>query len=472
MEEKWDSTDLSYKLHTKKAANILHHPSRFHVKVSKLALAKLLLKELIHYKGNKDLILSRPCLYGVFSGPIGGFAPKEQLCVGCLRCTTQHPQVVQIFHNPQKKLLGDSYFHPEIVDRVIYEAESGRVPIKGAGYRGKFGGEGWDGMWTDMSEIVRPTRDGIHGREFISTQVDLGGKAAFLKFDPQKQLCASPPLSHSLPIPLLFDLPPSANLNHTALIQLLSSAAEQIQTAAILPLKTILSAGLLGKQLIPMVAKEDLALLQTAEIGFKPLFVEIEQWHAELLEVVKSRFPDAMIILRTDFENENLLSYYKAGIRVFHLTADYHGRGLSGKFALDLIKSAHQKFVHAKCREEVTIIGSGGIIAAEHLPKAILCGLDAVALDSTILVALQAQFKGECVNRHESNFQLPLKLTVEWGVQRLINLLGSWRDQLLEILGAMGLREVRRMRGELGRAMFQKELEAEAFKGIAGYELR
>jgi hypothetical protein len=40
----------------------------------------------------------------------------------------------------------------------------------------------------------------------------------------------------------------------------------------------------------------------------------------------------------------------------------------------------------------------------------------------------------------------------------------------LEISGAMGLREVRRMRGEMGRAMFMHELEADAFAGVVGYE--
>jgi len=59
---------------------------------------------------------------------------------------------------------------------------------------------------------------------------------------------------------------------------------------------------------------------------------------------------------------------------------------------------------------------------------------------------------------------------MKWGVQRLKNLMASWRDQLLEVLGAMGLREVRRLRGEIGRAMFQKDLEREAFTGITGYE--
>jgi hypothetical protein len=48
-------------------------------------------------------------------------------------------------------------------------------------------------------------------------------------------------------------------------------------------------------------------------------------------------------------------------------------------------------------------------------------------------------------------------------VQRLKNLAASWRDQLLEVLGAMGLREVRRLRGEIGRCIFQKDLEQEVF---------
>jgi hypothetical protein len=56
-----------------------------------------------------------------------------------------------------------------------------------------------------------------------------------------------------------------------------------------------------------------------------------------------------------------------------------------------------------------------------------------------------------------------------WAVQRLKNLMASWRDQLLEILGAMGIREVRRLRGEMGRAMFMKTLEKDAFAEIEGF---
>jgi glutamate synthase domain-containing protein 2 len=137
---------------------------------------------------------------------------------------------------------------------------------------------------------------------------------------------------------------------------------------------------------------------------------------------------------------------------------------------LDLIREAHGRFVEAGIRGEVTLIGSGGIVAAEHLPKAILCGLDAVALDTALLVALQAKFEGECVDAESCQLIYAENMDVEWGAQRIMNLMASWRDQLLEILGAMGLREVRRLRGEMGRAMFMKVLEKEAFAGLDGYD--
>jgi glutamate synthase domain-containing protein 2 len=48
-----------------------------------------------------------------------------------------------------------------------------------------------------------------------------------------------------------------------------------------------------------------------------------------------------------------------------------------------------------------------------------------------------------------------------WGAARICNLIAGWHNQLLEILGAMGIREVRRLRGEMGRAMFYEDLEKE-----------
>lgn len=54
------------------------------------------------------------------------------------------------------------------------------------GYQGSFSGPGWDSMWLDMSKIVRPTRDGIHGREYIATTAEVGARPAILRFDRER----------------------------------------------------------------------------------------------------------------------------------------------------------------------------------------------------------------------------------------------------------------------------------------------
>jgi hypothetical protein len=298
-------------------------------------------------------------------------------------------------------------------------------------------------MWTDMSEIVRPTRDGIHGREFISTEVDLSGREPFLQIP-----IAPGDQGVSIPIPILFD----AQTENPIALKAICEASRHLHTYAILPIEKIQS--LHGEHIIPLITSGHFPKLH-----FIPHLVETTpEWYRQ----TKEQFPDSKILLRTDFETTDLLDLYKQGARLFHLTADSHGRSSNGHFILDLIRKVHTEFLMGECRNEVTLIGSGGIIAAEHVPKAILCGLDAVALDTVLLVAMQGHFK-------DNKIILPNNLSIEWGAQRLQNLIGAWRDQLLEILGAMGLREVRRMRGEIGRALFQKELEREAFTGIEGY---
>jgi imidazole glycerol phosphate synthase subunit HisF len=157
------------------------------------------------------------------------------------------------------------------------------------------------------------------------------------------------------------------------------------------------------------------------------------------------------------------------GADVVHLTANYHGQSWDKEnpsFVKDTIRQVHGKLVAESLRDEVTLIVSGGITRAEHVPKAIICGADLVAIDTTVLVALQSRFQGECVSPQSGRI-LPEVFDSSWGEQRLVNLLASWHDQLIEILSAMGIRDVRRLRGDVGRAMFNEDLEKEAFRDIA-----
>ena len=452
-----------YHIETHDAPDTARHPTRFRVEVRRLRLVGMVLHELLfEYRGQPKVALSRPCVYGVFGRVVGGLAPRHELCVGCLRCTTQYPEMVRILPNPKRQRLGDSFLTPDLVDTILYEARSGRVPVRGAGYRGAFGGPGWDGMWTDMSEIVRPTRDGIHGREYISTDVDIGGRPWFLQLDVHSEPVGLPPLL-SVPVPYLLDAPPE-RLRRERPLRVLARTAAALESLAILRLPDVLRLGLAGPHVAPLVTHADWPLLE--RLKQPPRLLELEGWdesrHAELAH----RFPEAVVVVRVSMDAD-LLPLVEAGVRSFHLVADYHGRA-GGRFARELIQDAHLALVRAGRREEVTLIGSGGIAASEHVPKALLCGLDAVALDTALWVALQARFDGELVDGRTARIALP-SFDTDWGETRLLNMVAAWRDQLLEVLGAMGLREVRRLRGELGRCMFQKNLEDEAFAGIEGY---
>jgi glutamate synthase domain-containing protein 2 len=99
--------------------------------------------------------------------------------------------------------------------------------------------------------------------------------------------------------------------------------------------------------------------------------------------------------------------------------------------------------------------------------KAIICGADLVAIDVPLLVALECRVCGQC--QHDQPCPIALdQIEAEYGAHRIVNLVGAWHQQLIEVLGAMGIREVRRLRGETGRAMFFEDLERETFGRLFG----
>lgn len=456
-----------YHIETHDAPDIIRWPNRFNVDISKIGLITHILTSAFEYQFDREVFLARPCIYGVLSSPLGGLAPMPEKCVGCMRCAKSAPGFANIAPNPERVYLGDSAMRLPMIDAIAYEAETGRVPVKGAGYRGEFGGQGWDGIWTDMSEIVRPTRDGIHGREFISTVVTLGSRPSHLVFTAAGLPTGEIPGAFNLPLPMIFDLPP-VKAAPEAMIRAMVSAAERLETLVVLPVSEIIAMGIRSAVVVPFVKRGEYTLLD--ELAITPRMIELAPDDLAIAPTLREAFPDTLLCLRMPLSlTLDLTGAIEAGISIFHLTANYHGTCADGSFIFEAIRAAHLSLVDARIRDRVTLIGSGGITAAEHVPKAIIGGLDAVALDTPLILAMQGYFRGEYPDSETGRAILPRKLTAEWATHRLTNLTAAWRDQLLEILGAMGLREVRRLRGEIGRALFQRHLEDEAFGEIEGY---
>ena len=412
---------------------------------------------------------TQACVYSVHETKEDGkiAEPDEELCRGCYMCVLKCPKAaISIGINPEFEKLGDSYFSPDRIKTIYFESETGRVPVSGAGYTGPFAGQGFDSIWFDFSEIVRPTRDGIHGREYISTSVDLGRRLQCLKFDDKKKLVSKVPKTIEIPIPMILDTPLDCGVSRNLQLALARAAAGLKTFAAVNAREYSSDLIRYEASLMPRINSDEIDEFedlvkksQIVEVDFRSGGVEDE------LMKVKAINPSALISCRFIYDAEapekaNALTELGGDIVHFHVDDGVVARDPDS--IKNAILSVHSYLVDKHNRDKITLIFSGGIAEAAHVPKSIILGANAVAVGLAYQIALG------CRVCHKNAHSQGCSMNVEEGdvklaTQRIMNLIGAWRDQLLEVLGGMGLREVRRQAGEIGRAMFYEDLEARIF---------
>jgi hypothetical protein len=182
---------------------------------------------------------------------------------------------------------------------------------------------------------------------------------------------------------------------------------------------------------------------------------------------IKEKVPGIVSIIRMALapdSAENILRLIAEGAESVHLVADEYGLEKADKplFIKERMRKVHLYLVEKGVRDQITLISGGGIAMAEHVAKQIICGSDLVTVDIPLLIAMECRVCRRC----KEGIACPVELdSVDplWGAGRVRNLMAGWHNQLIEILGAMGIREVRRLRGEMGRAMFFEELEKDIF---------
>jgi len=422
--------------------------------------------------------VKRSCVYGFYRDEADtlrteiGYLDYIYQCKGCLSCIQNCTKgILTRVENPEYRQLGDDYYTPDIILSTWFQSDTGRIPVSGSGYGGPFSGPGFDSMWTDMSEIVRPTRDGIHGREYISTSVDIGRKLKELAFQ-DGQLSVEPPPLMEIPLPIIFDCIPQ-HWQRGPVIAAIAQAAAELGSLAVID-NIDSAAKLLAKhgRVIPLVRGPEAAgngAIREAPLVMIPDCNDVLAIQAQMKKQNATRLV-AIRIEASPASKDRALTLARDGAEVIHLVFDSHGRESSAskpRHARDVLREVHRALVKDGTRDQVTLVASGGIALAEHMAKAIICGADLVAVDLPLLLALECRLCGEC----EQDGWCPIGLEeveLDFAVHRIKNLIGAWHQQLIEVLGAMGIREVRRLRGETGRAMFFEDLERDSFGKIFG----
>ncbi len=192
------------------------------------------------------------------------------------------------------------------------------------------------------------------------------------------------------------------------------------------------------------------------------------------IEELKSINPGIVVAVRVELdargERRAIELAHQPAIEVIHVVSDINGNQIGvakPRFIKDMVRDIHTSLVKDGIRDEITLMSGGGIALAEHLAKQIICGADLVTIDLPLLIAIECRFCQDC----REGFKCPAnieEIDAAYAIGRMTNLIAAWHDQLIEVMGAMGMREVRRLRGETGRALFFEDLEEETFGRLFG----
>jgi len=423
-------------------------------------------------------VKSSACIYDLYAPCANNFDPlviqdrRDYNCFNCFRCLQEcKNNIMSRALNPRWRRLGNDYWTPDIINSIWKQAETGKIPVSGAGYRGPFSGPGFDRIWTDMSEIVRPTRDGIHGREYISTRIELGRKPQQLTFDEAGKLTAGRPPLVEIPIPLIVDMPPYGFIGPSTR-KAMAMAARELGTLLVATCNEV--TGVLSAFTDILMVKFDPNQDDVTHLeGVPVVLVEYDNDVAGKIAIIRQRHPRIIAGVKLDLD-ENAASRARElahkGIDILWLSADPQGQGYGRKkdtFIADLIRDVHLALVKDGCRERLSVLASGGIAMAEHMAKSIICGADGVGVALAFMLAMECRLCVDCQIQARCPVELD-QVPEKQAAQRMVNLVVSWHSQLIEVMGAMGLREVRRLRGEVGRAMFFTDLEKDNFEPIFG----
>lgn len=458
-----------YQIHTETAAPRFHPIGKY---------ATIEFRE--NCAGSCRQCVKKKCVYNIFKENVLHMSAMDEpeylyTCMSCFRCIQECTKgIFSRTINPDYRSLGDDYWRADTLHRLWYQAHMGKIPVSGAGYRGPFVAPGFDAMWTDMSEIVRPTRDGIHGREYINTSVELSRRITRLEFTPDMSLASAVPPLLEIPLPLLFQLSPDLVVSEPVLLSAAEAARRLGTLMFVRPQDVGAALKPFADTLIPCLTRADIAAQGDLIRHSRAVELADAPGIENSFDAVRRHRPDVLIMVGMPLDARaagRARELAKTGVDSLHFTADDHGNERDApnpRFLKEMIREIHLELVNTAVRQRINLVFSGGIAMAEHMAKAVICGADAVTADLALLVALECRLCGRCRKGLSCPVELDQAFDTRWGSQRIVNLIGAWHSQLIEVMGAMGIREARRLRGEIGRSMWFEDLEREHFGPIFG----
>ncbi len=424
-------------------------------------------------------------------------APKDELCLGpaCadrqFYCISRCPQAaLRMIINPSLRALTDYRWPADLILSTWQQAETGEVPQADLEYRVGNSGGGFDRLRLRLPEEDPSISLRKNGGE-VCTAISLnrrgdgrppvrigvpfyGGGMSFGSVSIKTMLSRARAAEAwdtftctgegGFPAPLQrYD----DHMITQVATGLFGVREETIQRVRIVEFKYAqgakpgLGGHLLGDKVTPAVARMREAVVGNSLFSPFPFHsvysVEDHKKHVDWIKEVNPRcLVSVKVSTPTDVDMVAVGSYY-AGAHIIHLDGSYGGTGAAPDIAKKniampieyAIPKVHRFLVEEGIRDQITLIASGGIRSAYDIAKAIALGADGAVVGTADMVALECLRCRNCESGQgcprgiaTTDPELSQLMGADWGSQRIINLYGAWRRQLMALLQIWGLKDI------------------------------
>ena len=469
-------------------------------------------------------VCERQCANEVhmYSTERGAMISDETKCVNCQRCVSLCPTRALKIVKSDCRLRENANWQHDTITEIYKQASSGGVLLSSMG-NPKPLPVYWDNLLINASQVTNPSIDPL--REPMETRVSLGKKPDKIRKDENGRIVCDLPPQIELSMPVMFSAMSYGSLSYNAHASLARAATEagvlyntgegglhedfykygpntivQVASGRFGVHEDYLEAGaaieikmgqgakpgigvhLPGAKIVGDVSRTRMIPEGSDAISPAPhhdiySIEDLRQLVLSLKEATEYRKPVIVKVAAVHNIPAICSGIARSGADIIAIDGFRGGTGAAPTRIRDnvgipielALAAVDQRLRDEGIRDNVSLVVGGSIRSAADIVKAVALGADACYIATAALLALGCHLCRTCQTGRcnwgiaTQRADLVKRLNPDIGSKRLVNLLTAWRNEIMELMGGMGINSIEALRGNRlmlrGVGLNEKELQ-------------